>query len=249
MNRDVPERNTYKLSEGSIKTKNEFGEANKTVSLLYHRFKQIMGRKWDRKRLQSFRKLILRIIQSGPAQLTGQRKLWDGDINELLGYELNPKLSACKLFNAEISTEVEALKEIRVKIAPFNYMEAFKHHKDTVCAELKLYFLSFDLERGTSSGKSILAFSQAFGHDREEPIQISLPIADINNQITLVLKHIYFKRSSITGPSLIQDMRYMAAEIIATTYIKDGQLIEYQTEPKKTALAIADEQGVWQDMG
>ena len=62
-------------------------------------------------------------------------------------------------------------------------------------------------------------------------------------------KHVYFKRASTTGPSLIQDMRYMAAKIIATAYIKDGLLIEYHTEPKETAIAMADKQGVWQDMG
>ena len=88
-------KSNYNLSEASKKSKTEFGEANTAASLLYERFKKIMGQKWERERFDRFKKLILSILRSGHSSLAGKRKLWDGNIGRLLGYELNPMLKNC----------------------------------------------------------------------------------------------------------------------------------------------------------
>lgn len=42
----------YKLSEASMKTRDEYGEANTLTSLIYSRFKQVTKLYWNRAQLQ-----------------------------------------------------------------------------------------------------------------------------------------------------------------------------------------------------
>lgn len=248
MNKPKSFQANYALSEASIKTNHEFAEANKTTSLLYKRFLQIIPFKWDRERLNKFQKLVTMIIRTGPKKLTGQRKLWDGDFGLLKGVQLNPQVGANSLFSGQISIELEAGGQIDIHIDPFKYQEVFKYHKDSTLAEVKFYFITLDLNQHTSTAKSIIALSQARDADMDETIKLQLPINNIDNQLILLIKQIYFKRNGDGQLTVIANRRYIAAEIIAVAYIKEGKLSEFQPELVDSTPIKEQEKGIWTDL-
>jgi hypothetical protein len=147
-----------------------------------------------------------------------------------------------------VEVAVKAMEEIRIKVSPFVCKEAFRLHKDAALAEVKAYFLSFDLLNKRSEGKSILMISQPPGKDLAEPLELRLPLTELDNRLILVLKKVYFKRKAESGYSIIRDMRYVAADIIAAVYIKNGDIAQYIPEEQPPTYPAPDEPGVWKDM-
>lgn len=76
-------------------------------------------------------------------------------------------------------------------------------------------------------------------------LNINLPITEIDNQLLVLIKHIYFKREEPQGLSIIRNMRFIAAQIISIAYIKDGKLTSFKYEKKKHVALPEEKQGVW----
>ena len=242
------ESTSYSLSENSIKTKNEFGEANIVASLIYRRFKQVMNPYWERKKLNQFRKLILRIIRSAPAENTGNRKLWDGNFKLLEDFQINPKATASNLFRKSITLTIDPDNmNANVAIVPFKYSYAFeKALPKTTIAQVKLYIFSFDIVNRDSSGKSIILLNQPHGKDLDNGFELNLPIED--NRLTLFIRKVSFK--SGTDNTDIMDRQYIGATVTNAVYIKNGQLVTFVPEQKEEVLKKAELlPGEWEDLG
>lgn len=224
---------SYALSENSIKTKNEFGEANAVYSLLYNRFKQVTSLNWNAKKLNQFRRLILEIIRSAPAEQTGNRKLWDGDFKKLEGIQLNIKNSADNLFKGSVITDIDPIKGFNLSIHPFKYHTAFpKAHPKTTFAEVRLYIFAFDIVKKTSHGRSIILLSQRHGMDMDQTFNFNYPLED--NKLTLIVRKVSFKSGSDNSYSA--DRMYIGATLTNAIYIKNGELVNFIPEKKKNPL-------------
>ncbi|GEM_PF-4075870 len=237
----------YALSANSIKTKNEFGEANAIFSLIYNRFKQVMDIKWDSKKLKNFRKLILEIIRSAPKDQTGNRKLWDGDITLLEGFQLNPKATADNLFRKTISITADPREGINIKITPFKYKTAFeKAHPKTSTAEVRLYIFSFDIVHRKSSGGSVILLDQPHGKDVNKDIEMNASLKD--NRLTLIIRKVSFKSGA--GHTAILDRQYIGATLTNAIYIKNGELVHFIPEQREEPVKKAEAKvGEWEDLG
>jgi len=237
----------YTLSENSIKMNNEFGEANEICSLIYGKFKQVMNPYWDRKKLNQFRGLILKIIRSAPSEQTGNRKLWDGDITLLEGFQINTKATARNLFRKSIDLTIGTSTGADLTITPFKYNQAFeKAHPKANIAQVKLYIFSFDIVNRTSSGKSIILLNQPRGEDLNKDFKLNIPLED--NRLALIIRKISFK----SGPDNtdIMDRQYIGATLTNAIYIKNGKLVNFVPEPVKEIFKKADAPvGEWEDLG
>lgn len=238
---------SYALSENSIKAKNEFGEANEICSLIYGRFKQVMKPYWDRKKLNQFRGLILKIIRTAPSEQRGNRKLWDGDITLLEGFQINTKATARNLFRKSIDLTIDPSTGVNLTITPFKYNQAFeKAHPKADIAQVKLYIFSFDILNKTSSGKRIILLNRPRGEDLKEDFKLNIPLKD--NRLTLIIRKVSFK--SGTDNAAILDRQYIGATLTNAIYIKNGKLVQFIPEQREVTVKKAEAQvGEWEDLG
>lgn len=238
-------KESYQLSENSIKSTYEFGEANATFSLLYSRFKQVIDYPWDRKRLNRFKKLILNIIRSGPQDKMGKRKLWDGDLEMLENLQLNHKATAGNLFRKEIKINADAQNGINVFIEPFKFRNVFeKAHPKTKIAEVRLFVFCFDLEAKTANGKSIVLLRLKPNEDSTENFEIDFPITD--NCLTLFISKVSFRSGDDLKP--VMDRQYIGATVEKCVYMKNGKIMNYKAPTVENIIEPELPIGEWEDL-
>lgn len=235
----------YRLSQNSIKSTHEFAEANATFSLIYGRFKQVMDFIWDRKKTNRFKKLILDTIRSGPAEEMGKRKLWDGDLEMLEGFQLNHKATAGNLFRKELKIKADAVEGISVSIEPFKYNAAFeKAHPKTVLAEVSLYLFYFDLEAKTASGKSIVLLRIKHNENRNEEFEINFPIID--NRLIILVSKVSFRSGENLSPIL--DRQYIGATVEKCLFMKNGEMVNYKAPIQEEMIQPEQPIGEWEEL-
>ncbi len=242
----ISNKKQYKLSEASKKTKTEYGEVNTVTSLIYNRFKQVMDLYWDRNKLQKLRSLILKVIRSGPEEMVGSRKLWDGDVKMFEGFQLNTKATASNLFKNTFVMHLGRGGHLKVAIPKFNYAHAFeKAHPKATFAMIKFFVFSFDLENNTSKGKSIILLHQKHKVDLQEDFEVDIILE--NNHLNLIVYKVSFLRDPNDYESL--DRQFIGATVLKAIYIKDGAEVVYVPEEKvQEPLKPPSLPGEWEDL-
>jgi len=79
----------YKLSENSKKSTADFKIANRLSSVIYAVFKQLLNQSASRDQYRRLNKRIVKVMNSGPKDFLGQRKLYHGNVGWLKGFRLN----------------------------------------------------------------------------------------------------------------------------------------------------------------
>lgn len=253
-------RKNYQLSENSRKSSVDFREANRLSSAIYAIFKQLLRQGASRDQYQRLNKRLIKVMHSGPDNLLGQRKLYQGNVGLLKGFRLNPYTIWSSLIHFQPTINVlpaDQVLQIRVPAILSSDLNV-----PTRTSRVALQFVCCEVEVDTCqiklnfSAKLMLHPKQGALVSTAKKVNMHIPQMEGKVLLVLILVRTYLwgdydPEIGITSKEFLSnDRKYYAAELLEAVYIKDGQVVENVTEekvwqPKTDLTAQVDAQ--WED--
>lgn len=255
------ESNNYKLSENSKKSTADFQIANQLSSAIYAVFKQLLNQSASRDQYRRLNKRIVKVMNSGPKNFLGQRKLYHGNVGWLKGFRLNPYTIWDSLIHFQpminvlpvdqiIQIRIPAIRSIDLNVPQRTEKVALQFvccAVDVDACEVKTY----------CSAPLMLYPQQGEVVNTAKKLKIHIPEMEGKVLLVLVLIRTYFwgdydSELNIKADAyLSNDRKYYASEVLESVYVKDGQVVEYAIEEtKRTRLMsglITQVDAEWED--
>jgi len=152
----------------------EFERAARSGKLLTDAFRVVADGASDARQTQRMSKAMSKVIKSDPLNDRGQRKVSDGNLQLLKGYEFNLGAKLSKVFFAPYTVTVDrATGTLKVDIPAFLPMKLLKApfnttHFSIVCAAAEINF-DTATQKGANTSTAELVYSKA----ATEPISLS----------------------------------------------------------------------------
>lgn len=234
--KDAPNPETYHLSEGSRKSGIEFGTASSAASLINKAFAPIATKVGDVDRIHRLKSLLIKVINTGPAELTGNRQPIDGDIGLLKGFEFNCHCRLSKLLAVSPTIEIDPEDELRIRLPRLDIATDFNitPRADTVVIQFMCASLDFAAGNGRFTRPEDLVLplkSESFPGG-----SLILPLEDSDNKVLLVAMGVSF---AYEDGVLVKNRDFHAGTIVEAVYIRDGNIVSFQY-PEKVVKPVGD---------
>lgn len=219
---------TYKLSEGSKLAGKDFGEASRNASYIRKAFAPLVNDYADEDIINRLTKKLIDIFKTIPAANLGRKKLIDGNISLLRGFELNSRTALATLMRTETSVNILDKSYIHISLPKGNAKTIFPFKvpkANKACLNLMVF--NFDL---TGEDYEIIKFNELTIPFEEEleAREKKIPLILNGDKALIIAIGIHFKDQH----SKIGDQRYKTCQIIYAQHIRDGVIVPF-TEPTK----------------
>lgn len=255
------ESNNYKLSENSKKSTADFQRANQLSSAIYAVFKQLLNQSTSREQYRRLNKRIIKVMNSGPKDLLGQRKLYHGNVGWLKGFRLNPYTIWDSLVHFQSMIDVLPIdKIVQIRVPAIRAIDLNVPQRTEKVA-LQFVCCEVDVDacevKTYCSAPLMLCIRQRAVVNTAKKLKIHIPQMEGKVLLVLVLIRTYLwgdydSELNIKADAyLSNDQKYYASEILESVYVKDGQVVEYAIEEtKRTRLMgglITQVDAEWED--
>jgi len=219
----------YILTENSRKSAQDFGAASRNASYIRKAFAPLVKLYAYDDLLNRLNKRFIEIFKTIPAEQAGDKKLIDGNLALLKGFEFNTSKPLEKLWLSETVLHIETDGLVKL-ILPKGEIKSFlKPHPKATEARLQVMGFHFDLD-------------DTGGYEIMEVNDLVIPLSNCHfpkTALALKLDHKGDKAlifamgiSFFTGTARFGDRRYYACKIIHALHLKDGVIVEFVAQPK-----------------
>lgn len=233
----------YQRSAESDKASQEFKYAMKVVSPLLRELKHVTIRKDPRGLYNNLVALVIKILNTGPSECKGNRKLSDGDVSLFRGFKMNTYLHLFTLteFRPEVYIAAKE-KYIELSTPPLNKHD-FNPPLRARAADIRFQLIILDAEDFTA--ESILTDSLMVPLDKKgisaKRVKIPMPNSEDKVVILSMSVFIHLKQTQNNETFISGNRNHMAGEIIDAVYIKDGAIVPFIAQEKSQERKIISE--------
>jgi|GEM_PF-1377488 len=238
-----PKGDDYDLSEGSKKSGKDFGASQTGRGLLHQGFKPFIKTVADARMDNRLKSVTIKGINTGPVTLQGKRKVTDGDVGLLKGFEFNGETCVGNLIGCLPLIDIDPKSNITIGLPNMRIEDLFFAPGDAADAILQFRCCSFFFDEG-------LCYF-AMPEDLVIPLgKASFPGADVSLAITeetteipddYVIMIAWTIQFAAADGGIIRDKQYYAGSILQSVYIKDGKIVVFQyPEPVKKEMPVED---------
>lgn len=239
---------SYEVTEESKKSGKEFGRGSSASALVRQAFEPLILLRFKADLHNRLSERFREVIRSGPVVHKGNRKVTDGDISLLKGFEFSSYTRFNKLvsFSPEVSISGTS---ISVTVPAMSWKEGLNGPKNATRAVFGLVCGFFDFENGTCErllcGDLVMEKQTAYVGGT---VNISVPQHD--EHVVLVMMNVFF--GDIVGQriSRIDNRLYQAGIILDAAHIRKGKLVQFIPEelPEKQAKPVIQPDINWQPL-
>jgi hypothetical protein len=225
-------------TEASKKSSRDFGTASRNAAYIRKAFAPLVKLYAYGDLLNRLNKRFIEIFKTIPAEQAGNKKLIDGDITLLKGFEFNSSKALEQLWLRETVLCIEANGLVKLILPECELKTLLKPHPKATEARLQLMGFHFELD---ATG----------GYEIIEVNDLVIPLSNSHfpkTALALNLNHQGDKAlifamgiSFFSGTARFADRRYYACKIIHALHVKDGVIVDFVAQPKVESVAM--EQG------
>ncbi|MFW0716958.1 hypothetical protein [Pedobacter sp. N23S346] len=219
----------YTLTENSRKSAKDFGAASRNASYIRKAFAPLVKLYAYDDLLNRLNKRFIEIFKTIPAEHAGKKKLIDGDIALLKGFEFNSSKPLEQLWLSESDLRIEPDGLVKLILPKGEIESLLKPHPKATEARLQVMGFHFDLD-------------DTGGYEIIEVNDLVIPLSNSHfpkTVLALSLNHKCDKAlifamgiSFFTGTARSCDRRYYAGKIIHALHVKDGVIVDFVAQPK-----------------
>jgi len=216
-------------TEASKKSSRDFGTASRNAAYIRKAFVPLVKLYAYGDLLNRLNKRFIEIFKTIPAEQAGNKKLIDGDITLLKGFEFNSSKALEQLWLRETVLCIEPDGLVKLILPKCELKALLKPHPKATEARLQVMGFHFNLD---DNG----------GYEIMEVNDLVMPLSDSHfpkTALTLHLNHQGDKAlifamgiSFFTGAARFADRRYYACKIIHALHVKDGIIVDFVAQPK-----------------
>lgn len=216
-------------TEASKKSSRDFGTASRNAAYIRKAFAPLVKLYAYGDLLNRLNKRFIEIFKTIPTERAGDKKLIDGNIALLKGFEFNSSKALDQLWLRETDLRIEPDGLVKLILPKCEIKALLKPHPKATEARLQVMGFHFDLD-GTG------------GYEIMEVNDLVIPLNNMHfpkTALTLHLNHQGDKAlifamgiSFFSGTARYADRRYYAAKIIHALRLKDGVIVDFLAQPQ-----------------
>ncbi|WP_157263814.1 hypothetical protein [Pedobacter sp. Leaf176] len=224
------EENRFKKqqTEASKKSSRDFGSASRNAAYIRKAFAPMVKLYAYDDLLNRLNKRFIEIFKTIPAEQAGVKRLTDGNLALLKGFEFNSSKPLEKLWLSETDLRIEADGLVKLILPEGEIKAVLKSHPKATEARLQLMGFHFDLD-------------DTRGYEILEVNDLVIPLSNSHFPKTALALHLDHKGdkalifamgiSLFTGTARFGDRRYYACKIIHALHLKDGVIVDFVAQP------------------
>ncbi|MFD2288691.1 hypothetical protein GJU39_23085 [Pedobacter petrophilus] len=202
---------TYQLSENSKKSAKDFGAASRNAAYIRKAFAPLVKLYAYGDLLNRLNKRFIEIFKTIPVEQAGHKKLVDGNIALLKGFEFNSSTPLEKLWLNETDLRIEADGLVKLILPEGEIKSLLKPHPKATEARLQVMGFHFDLD--DTGGYEIIEVNDlviSLNRSHFPKTALALNLNHQGDKALIITMGISF----FTGTSRFGDRRYYACKII-----------------------------------
>ncbi|TCD17609.1 hypothetical protein EZ456_22595 [Pedobacter psychrodurus] len=216
-------------TEASKKSSRDFGRASRNAAYIRKAFAPLVKLYAYGDLLNRLNKRFIEIFKTIPLEKAGNKKLIDGDIALLKGFEFNTSKPLQQLWLSETDLCIDTDGLVKLILPKCELKTLLKPHPKATEARLQVMGFHFELD----------------DHGGYEIIEVNDLVIPLSNShfpkttLTLGLNHRGDKAlifamgiSFFIGAARSADRRYYAGKIIHALHVKDGLVVNFVRQPK-----------------
>lgn len=219
---------SVKQSENTRKSGTDFGSNNTAVRMMNAAFRPMMGKLAYAHFYHRLNRKMLKVLHSIPKEQLGIRKIAEGDLSLLVGFEFNRFKSVIGLAFFSPAIEINLAGDTVISVPPLHPGKAFKAHKDaaTVVIRFRCCVFRFEDEDGAYRQPADLIIPL---HQTVFPGgRIRIPMEGAEDCACIIGFTVHFLTKEHTE---IHDREYYGGCFLTAINIMDGQIIPYTPPP------------------
>lgn len=234
----------YALTEATKKSGAEFGKASAAGALIRKGMEPIIKRMMHSKLVNKINKRLIKIINTGPVALKGDREVIDGDVALLKDLEFNPYSTVGRLTFLLPTMAIDPMECIRFMLPRMEMSYAFNPPPKAAFGVLQLICCTYDFPakngRFARPDELVIPLNKKVfpGADLE------LPLYELESCVLLVGMGVYF----LTAENIpIGNRQWYGGNIVEAVAIKDGKVVQFEYPPLAAPVPVEEKKDrvVW----
>ncbi|QXU39822.1 hypothetical protein [Pedobacter sp. D749] len=216
-------------TEASKKSSRDFGTASRNAAYIRKAFAPLVKLYAYGDLLNRLNKRFIEIFKTMPAEQAGNKKLIDGNITLLKGFEFNSSKALEQLWLRETDLRIEPDGLVKLILPKCELKTLMKPHPKAT--EARLQVMGFHFELDDQGGYEIIEVNDLVIPLNNMPFPKTTLTLGLNHQGD---KALIFAMgiSFFTGAARFADRRYYACKIIHALHVKDGVIVDFVAQPK-----------------
>lgn len=219
---------SYKVTEESKKSGQEFGRGSSASALVRQAFEPLILSRFKTDLHNRLAEQFRKVIRSGPLSHKGNRRVIDGNIGLMKGFEFSQYARFDKLvwFSPKVSISENS---VSVTIPALSWKDGLRGPEKATRAVFGLICGFFDFENGAGerllSGDLIIEKHQPFSG-----AALHVPVSRQKEQVVLVMMTVFFSDAAGERISRIDNRLFQAGIILEAAHIRNGKLVNFIPE-------------------
>ncbi|WP_421944039.1 hypothetical protein [Pedobacter sp.] len=227
----------YKLSENSIKSGRDFGEASRNATYIRKAFESLVKFYGTDDFHNRLNKRLTDIFKTIPSAHFGNKKLSQGNIGLLAGFEFNKSTAFNNLFFKNIICTIEQGGLVNLSLPKSELKDIINLIPDAEQAMLEIMLFSFDLD-----GNEYETFKlNDLIIDLKDPLFPSRKIRRAINHVGEKALIIAIGISYLWDESRSQHKNYFAAKISHAFHLSNGTIVKFIEPEQEKVVALVED--------
>ena len=218
----------YQASKESIKSSLEFGYGSKACVLLKEAFKPLLLKSFKETLHNRLAGVLRNVIRSGPVALKGNRKVFDGNISLLKGFEFNANIPFQKLCSKLPKVDISET-EVHLKLDSIVWKEHILAPPSATQVKIGLICSFVDFNKDSYASILVGALKIESGKSLKGA-SLSIPIPQEQEMAMIIVANIYFESTNYSSEFIVGGKKFEAACIIETVHFKEGEPFVFMPE-------------------
>lgn len=215
---------SYQPPEESLKSANEFGLASKSSALLRNAFSDSLLRQFKTDLHNRLSKRFVEILRSGPIEKKGSRKVFDGELGLLKGFEFNKNQNLDSLIRVKLLTELQD-EEVWFKLSPFKWSANISAPPQAERAWIGVSYAWIDFMAASYFTSKAPPIILKVGEDSKGG-KLKIPIQQQKEWALVVILTICFDSQSSGALRIVGNRLYQAGQIAEALHFSKGKLVQ-----------------------
>jgi len=231
-----------KQSENSKKSSQDFGSASRSAAQLRKAFAPLVEFYGNNGLVNRLNKRLIAVFNTIPLKDAGKKKLADGNISLLKGFEFNTFRLFDDVFRFPTALEIAPDGLVKLILPAKKIRDLIKPHPKAVQACLQVRGFHFDLG-GNEEYEMIKIKDLVIPLNQEQFPKMILPIKldHDGDKAFVVAMGIRF---NIGGSGYSGDKKYFVCKIIHSLHLRDGLVVDFIPPESKKAIDEEEDEGL-----
>ncbi|RNL54174.1 hypothetical protein [Pedobacter jejuensis] len=229
---------THQLSENSKKSAKDFGEASRNAAYIRKAFAPMVKAYGYGDLASRLTKRITSVFNTIPNSAAGNKKLFDGNLKLIEGFEFNAdtRLDRLLLHQPKVSWAPDGLIELVFPKIELKHLVKTAPQSDAFVMQVMVF--DWNVHDGAYEILKVNDLKVAFSQVHFPGAKLHVPVAQQGERILLVAIGICYLQEQFRK----EDRRYFACQISHCYHIKDGVEVVFTEPIKEEAVPLEEAQ-------